>query len=221
MRLLELRPLKATRNEIDKYSGLVQSHASSPTITTRALVSTLRTRKLHCEMQQNWPSSTIERKLYLAASHWARMKKEEIVRLKEEGNKRRLRNQQKYVQKCQRSQRVKDVRRQLCQVIFTENSESSKKWNRSSVQGLAPSHDSLPTTTGSSISTLHTRKSHAQIKRRRRKKKKGSTLSIERRFYLAESRWVKMKESVRLKQGRGGKNKWQLFIYIWMTCCGW
>ena len=120
---LPLRSLKATRNEIDKYSGLVQSHASSPTTTTRALVSTLRTRKLHCEMQQNWPSSTIERKLYLAASHWARMKKEEIVRLKEEGNKRRLRNQQKYVQKCQRSQRVKDVRRQLCQVIFTEKSE--------------------------------------------------------------------------------------------------
>ena len=64
VRSLKPSCLKAGRNEIDKYSGMAQSHASLPT-TTRALISTLCTRKLHCQMQQNWPSSSIEHRLYL------------------------------------------------------------------------------------------------------------------------------------------------------------
>ena len=118
-----------------KYSGLAQSHASLPTTDTRALTSTLCTRKLHCRMQRNWPSSSIEHKLHLVASHWARMRKEENIRMEEGGNKRYLRNQRKYVQSCQRSQGVKDAKRQLCQVVGLEISESSKRWNRSSIQG--------------------------------------------------------------------------------------
>ena len=91
--------LKATRNGIGKYSGLAQSHASLP-ITTRALTSTLRTTKLHCKMQQNWPSSPIEHMLYLTTSRWVTMtEQEENIRLEETGNKRCLRNQRKYVQK--------------------------------------------------------------------------------------------------------------------------
>ena len=118
-----------------KYSGLTQSHALSLT-TTRALTSTLRTRKLHCQMQQNWPSSFIEQELYLAASCWAKAnEEEENIRLKEERNKRYLRNQRKYIQRFQQSQGVEDARRQLCQVIEIETSESSKQWNRSNFQG--------------------------------------------------------------------------------------
>ena len=61
-----------------KYLGLAQSHASLPTTTTtKALVSTLSTRKLHCQVQQNWSSSTIEHKLYRAASCWAKASEEE------------------------------------------------------------------------------------------------------------------------------------------------
>ena len=118
-----------------KYSGLAQFHASLPTIT-RALIATIRTRKLYCQMQQNCPSSSIDQRLYLAASRWARAndEEEENVRLKEGGNKRCLRSQRKYVQSSQRGQWVEDARRQLCQVITTEKSESNKNWNRSNTQ---------------------------------------------------------------------------------------
>ncbi len=63
-------------------------------------------------MQLNWPSSSIEQRLYLAASCWAKMnEEEENIRLKEGGNQRCLHNQPKYVQKYQRSQGVEDARR--------------------------------------------------------------------------------------------------------------
>ena len=79
-------------------------------------------------MQQNWPSSSIEQRLYLAASRWAKAREEEeTIRLKEGGNKRCLRNQPKYIQECQRGQGVEDARRQFCQVSFTETPESNKK----------------------------------------------------------------------------------------------
>ena len=78
VRSLKPRSLKVARNEIDKYSRLAQSHASLPT-TTRALVSTLRTRKLYCPRQKNWPSSFIEQKLNLAAPRWARVNEEEEI----------------------------------------------------------------------------------------------------------------------------------------------
>ena len=111
-----------------RYSGLAQSHASLPT-TTRALISTLCTRKLHCQMQQNRPSSSIEQRLYLAASRWAKAneEEEENIRLKGRRNKRCLRNQPKYVQFRQRKQGVEDASRQLCQLITKKISESSKK----------------------------------------------------------------------------------------------
>ena len=89
-------------------------------------------------MQQNLPSSSIEQRLYPAASRRTKANgQEDNIRLKEEkkGNKRCLRNRWKYVQKCQQSQGVEDARRQLCQVITIEISESSKNWNRSNVQG--------------------------------------------------------------------------------------
>ena len=111
-----------------RYSGLAQSHASLPT-TTRALISTLRTRMLRYQMQQNRPSSSIEQRLYLAASHWAKAneEEEENIRLEKGGNKRCLRNQPKYVQFCQRRQGVEDASRQLCQLVKSEASETNKK----------------------------------------------------------------------------------------------
>ena len=123
---LLLISLKATRDEIDQVFRVVaHSHASLPTTTTRALISTLHTTKLHCRMQQNWPSSFIEQRLYLAPSCWVKVneeeeeeeEEEENIRLEEEGNKRCPHNRRKYVQKCQRSQRIEDVGRQVCQVI--------------------------------------------------------------------------------------------------------
>ena len=78
-------------------------------------------------MQQNRQNSSIEQRLYLAASHWPRMRKEENIRLEDTGSKGCLRNQRKYVQSFQQSQGVEDARWQLCQVIETEISESSKK----------------------------------------------------------------------------------------------
>ncbi len=119
------------------YSGLAQSYASLP-IATRALIPTLRIRKLHCQRQQTWSSSLMKQRFYLAASCWAKAseeEEEENIRPKETGNKRCLHNQRKYVQNTQRSQGVEYARRQLCQVIATENSESNKKWNQSSIQG--------------------------------------------------------------------------------------
>ena len=47
VRSLPRTNLKATRDEIKKYSGLAQSHAVLPTAITRAWISTLRTRNLH------------------------------------------------------------------------------------------------------------------------------------------------------------------------------
>ena len=127
VRSLPKRFLKAARNEFDHYSGLPKSHVSLVT-TTRALTSTLHTRKLRCQMQQNWPSSSIEQRLYPAASRWAKANEEkENIRLEDGGSKRCLRNPRKCVQKCQRSQRVEDARWQLCQFIATEKSESNKK----------------------------------------------------------------------------------------------
>ena len=52
----------------------------------------------------------------------------------EEYGKRYLRNQRKYVQKSQRSQRVEDTERQLYQLVRSEISENDKRWNRSSIQ---------------------------------------------------------------------------------------
>ncbi len=79
-------------------------------------------------MQQNWPGSFIEHKLYLAAPRWAKANEQgKNPRLKEAGNKRCLHNQRKYVQSFQRSQGVEDARRQLCQAVEVEISESSKK----------------------------------------------------------------------------------------------
>ena len=75
------------------YSGLAQSYASLP-IATRALIPTLRIRKLHCQRQQTWSSSLMKQRFYLAASCWVKAnKEEESIRLKEGGNKRCLRNQ--------------------------------------------------------------------------------------------------------------------------------
>ena len=73
-----------------RYSRLAQSHASLP-IVTRALSSTLCTRKLYCQTQQNLPSSSIEQRLYLAASRWAKAKKKKKKKKKKKisGSKRK------------------------------------------------------------------------------------------------------------------------------------
>ena len=119
-----------------KYSRLAQSRASLPTTTTRALVSALRTKRLYCRMQQNLPSWSIEQRLYLATSRQAKVNKGgKNIRPKEGGNKRCLCNQRNYVQKRQRSQGVEDTRRQLCQVVRLEISESNKERNPTSIQG--------------------------------------------------------------------------------------
>ena len=78
------------------------------------------------KLNRNSPSQSIEQRLYLAKSRWARMRKKENIGLEEGGNKKYLRNQRKYVQKYQRSQGVEGAGRQLCQVITTEVSERSK-----------------------------------------------------------------------------------------------
>ena len=149
-----------------KYSGLTQSHASVPTTTTRVLISTLRTRKLHCRIQRNWPRSSIEQRLYRATSRWAKTsKEEENIRLKEGGNKRWLRNQPKYVQSCQQSQGVEDASRQLCQAVTIETSERKQQEMKSiKYSGLGQSYASLLTTTTTTtralVSTLRTRKLH-------------------------------------------------------------
>ena len=169
------------------------------------LFSTLRTWNLCCQMQQNWPSPSMEQRLYLAASCWANAnEEEENIKLKEERSKRCLCNQRKYVQKCQRSQGVKDARRQLCQDAKIEFSESSKKWNRSSIQNwLNPmSRCPPPLELWFQLSALE---SHVAELNQKKKKRNPS---IEQRLYLAASRWAKMKESTRLKQGNGGKSKW-------------
>ena len=51
------------------------------------------TRKLHCQMQQNWPSSSMEQRLYLAPSCWAKAgeeEEEENIRLKKEGSRQKM-----------------------------------------------------------------------------------------------------------------------------------
>ena len=53
---------------------------------------------------------------------------------KEKGSKRCLRNQWKYVQNYQQSQRVEDAGLQLCQVVTTELSESNSESNWSNSQ---------------------------------------------------------------------------------------
>ena len=76
----------------------------------------------------NWSNSSIDHRLYLALSRWAKANEgEENIRLEEGGNKRCLHNQPKYVQLFQQSQGIEDARRQLCQVIETEISESNKR----------------------------------------------------------------------------------------------
>ena len=119
----------------NKCSRLAQSHALLHT-TTRALAPTPCTRKSRCQTKQKkMRNPSMERRLHLAASRWARAKKQENIIFEEGGNKRCLCRLPKYVQKLQRSQRVEDAGRQLCQVVKTETSESNKKCNRSNIQG--------------------------------------------------------------------------------------
>ena len=181
-----------------KYSGLAQSHASLPITTTRALVSTLGSRNLHCQMQQNRPSSSIEHRLYLAASFRAKAnKEEESIMLKEAGNKRCLRNQRKYVHKCQQSQGVEDARRQLCQVITTEKSESNKKWNRSNTQDWLTLMPHCPPLLELWFQLSALKGCVAKMQQN------WPSSSIELRLYLAAFRWTRMRkeENIRLKQG--------------------
>ena len=51
VRLLLSRSLKATRNKIEKYSGLAQSYAPLP-IATRALIPTRRTKRSHGQIKE-------------------------------------------------------------------------------------------------------------------------------------------------------------------------
>ena len=154
---------------------------------------------------KNWPSSFIEQRLYLAASRWARMMKEENIRLEEAGKKRCLHNQRKYVQKRQQRQGVEDTSRQLCQVILTEISESNKKSRRSSIKGwlnLMP-HCPPSLELWFQLSALESCISKCD--------KNWPSSSIEQRLYLAASRRARVKKedsSIRLKQARGGKSKW-------------
>ena len=120
----------------NKYSGLAQSHAPLSTTTTRALIPTVRTRKLHGQKLKkvNYSSSSTEQRLHLVASCWAKVKKEEHIRLEEEENKRWHHRLPKYVQLRQRNQRVEDAGRQLCQVVQLEISESNTEQNQTNIQ---------------------------------------------------------------------------------------
>ena len=88
VRALSLRSLKESSKKWNRSSiqGWLNLMPHCPPLL-EFWFSTLRTRKLHCLMQQNWPSSVIELVLHLAASHWTRVKKEQNIRLEETGNK--------------------------------------------------------------------------------------------------------------------------------------
>ena len=129
IRSLIPRSLKAARSAIEQVFRVGSISCPPLSTTTRALIPTPRTRKPHGQtrgkksVKLNHKAETLS----ITASRWARVKKEETIRLEETGSKRYLHNQRKYVQRCQRSQGVKDAGRQLCQVIAREISESSKK----------------------------------------------------------------------------------------------
>ena len=187
-----------------KYSGLAQSHALSPT-AIRALIPTPCTRNFaRSKLENNWPSSSIEQELYLAAFRWARVKKEENVRLEETGNKTCLCNQRKYVQKSQRNQGVEDIGRQLCQVIDTESSESDKKWNRSSIQGCLNLLPHCPSLLELWLQLSALENCMAKLKGRGGKRR-GS--SIEERLYLAASRWARARKEENTRLDEAGNRR--------------
>ena len=116
-----------------KHSWLAQSHASLPT-TTRALTSTLRTRKLHCQMQQNWQNLTIEHKHYLAASHWAKMKKK-ISGSKRKETKNVSATSESTYKNVSGARESKMPGGSSVSSLEPRSLEGNKKWNQSNIQG--------------------------------------------------------------------------------------
>ena len=161
---------------------------------------------LKVKIKTNRTTTLMERRFYLFASRWAKVskKKEESARL-EGGSRRGLRNQWKYVQLCQRSQRVEDAGRQLCQVVRIEISASNKKCNRSNVQGwlnLMP-RCTPPLELWLQLPALENLAAKLN-------KKKMRNPSMERRLYLAASRWARAKkqENIRFEDKGARGSKW-------------
>ena len=134
VRSLLLGFLKATRDEIDRVfrvgsisRPVAHHHCLSFDLSSlNWKVAWLNSGKINCS------SSFIEQRLHLAICCWAKMDEETRPKISSSRrgggrNKRRLRNQRKYVQNSQQRQGVEDAGRQLCQVVKIEASESNKR----------------------------------------------------------------------------------------------
>ena len=91
------------------------------------------------QLRNNWhqmrAGSNGKRKRGSENSFWIGDTSHFFPRRLEGYGKKHLHKLWKYVQSCQRSQRVEDARRQLYQAVAEEVSESNMKWNQSSIQG--------------------------------------------------------------------------------------
>ena len=116
---------------------------------------------------------------------------------KEKGSKRCLRNQWKYVQNYQQSQRVEDAGRQLCQVVVAEISELNKRWNRSNSQGWLNITPHCPP-------LLELWLEFPQLKScmPRFKITNYSSSFIDKRLHLAISCWAKVNEEIKVSGSR-------------------
>ena len=121
---------------------------------------------------------------------------------KEKGSKRCLRNQWKYVQNYQQSQRVEDAGRQLCQVVVAEISELNKRWNRSNSQGWLNITPHCPP-------LLELWLEFPQLKSCMPRFKITNCLSlfIDKRLHLAISCWAKVSEETRPKYQAQGRRE--------------
>ena len=134
---LLLIDLRATRAKIDKYSGLTHSHAPLSIIITRALISTLYTRKLHC---QN--ATKLAKLIYRAQALSG------CISLDQDEERRKLSSSRREDTKdvsatsqstYNASSKVRGSKMpggsQVSKLKRRSLKESSKKWNRSSIQG--------------------------------------------------------------------------------------
>ena len=105
--------------------------------TTRALISSRRTRALDGEIQggekkTNCSRSFTEQRLYLAICCWAKVNEETRPKYQAQGRReqktspQQQKKKREYVQFFQQSQRVEDAGRQLCQVISSDVSASQQ-----------------------------------------------------------------------------------------------
>ena len=209
VRSLFWRFLKGTRDQIEKYTGLAQSHGSLPSTTRELWLELPQLESCMANLKKiNCSSSFIHQRLHLAISCWAKVNEETRLKISSsrkergrEGTKDVSTINKKYVQFFQQSQGVEYAGRQLCQVVRIEVSESKKRWKRSNSQGwlnLTPHCPPLLLELWLELPHLEScmAKSSKKIDR--------SSSFIEQRPYLTISCWAKMDEETWWKyQARG------------------